>query len=324
MISRRLAVAMVLSAATAFAHLAADAGEKRFLVGYTCPTLNNPFFVDMKSGAELAAKERGIDLVMLGGDNNVNKQVQQVEDFIAQGVDLIIVQGVDTAGIATAVEMANEAGIPVMGTEERPDRGELFCYIAFDNVESGRNGGVYLGEKLEGKGKVVELVGELGQLTSRERSAGFQSAIKEYPGIELLTSQPANFDRAKAMSVMENILQTYDQIDGLYAANDEMLLGAAQAIEAAGRLDEIISIGCDGTDEALEAIRDGKITATNGAPGYIQGYIALDIAHRYLNGEKVPAIIYEKNTVIDKSNLDRTEKILRGVSKEDWYWLEQF
>lgn len=323
MINKKTVLA-ALAAVLALSVAVSQAGEKRWKVGYTCPTLNNPFFVDMKNGAELAAQQRGIDLVMLGGDNNVNKQVQQVEDFIAQGVDVVIVQGVDTSGIATAVEMANEAGVPVMGTEERPDRGELFCYIAFDNVESGYNGGMYLGEKLNGKGKVVELIGELGQLTSRERSQGFQDAIKKFPGIEILSSQPANFDRARAMAVMENMLQTYDDIDGLYAANDEMLLGAAQAIEAAGRLGEIISIGCDGTDEALEAIRDGKISATNGAPGYIQGYIAIDIAHRYLKGEKVPEIIYEKNTVIDKSNLDQTDKILRGVSEEDWYWLKQF
>ncbi len=314
-----LAVALAVTALTF-----APAGEKKFVVGYTCPTLNNPFFVDMKNGAELAAKERGMTLVMLGGDNNVNKQVQQVEDFIAQGVDLIIVQGVDTAGIATGVEAANEAGIPVMGTEERPESGDLVCYIAFDNVESGRNGGKYIGEKLNGKGMVVELVGELGQLTSRERSDGFQDALKKFPGVQLLSSQPANFDRARAMTVMENMLQTFDNIDAVYAANDDMILGAIQAIDAAGKLGQIITVGCDGTDEALEAIREGKLTATNGAPGYIQGYIALDIAHRYLNGEKVPEIIYEKNTMIDKDNLNQTDKILRGVSKEDWYWLDQF
>ncbi len=171
---------------------------------------------------------------------------------------------------------------------------------------------------------MVELVGVLGQETSREKSRGFQDALKKYPGIELLSSQPANYDRATAMSVMENWLQSFDRIDAVYAANDEMALGAMQAIEAAGKLDEIFIMGNDGTDEALEAVAEGRLGATNGTPGYIQGYIAIDVAHRYLEGQKVPAMINERNTIIDKSNLHATDKILKGVGKEDWYWLEQF
>ncbi|WHH56824.1 substrate-binding domain-containing protein [Petroclostridium sp. X23] len=296
---------------------------KEYKIGYTCPTLNNPFFVGMKEGAELAASERGLTLTMLGGDNNVAKQVQQIEDFIAQGVDAIIVQAVDTTGIVTGIEAANEANIPVFTTAESPTGGRIECAIVFDSYESGFNGGTYIGKVLEGKGNVVELQGILGQETSREKSRGFVEALKQYPDIKLLASQPANYDRATAMSVTENMLQTYDEINAVYAANDEMALGAMQAIEAAGKLGDIFIMGNDGTEEALKAIADSKLGATNGTPGYIQGYIAIDIASRYLNGEKVPEIIKERNTIIDKSNLSQTDKILKGVSKDDWYWLEQ-
>lgn len=302
----------------------AAAGEKNYKIGYTVPTLNNPFFVGMKEGAELAAKERGITLFMLGGENNVTRQVQQIEDFLAQGVDAVCVQAVDTTGIVTAIEAANEAGVPVFTTAESPTGGEVVCSIVFDSYQSGLNGGTYIGDTLKGKGTVVELVGVLGQETSREKSRGFQDALKKYPGIELLSSQPANYDRATAMSVMENWLQSFDRIDAVYAANDEMALGAMQAIEAAGKLGEIFIMGNDGTDEALEAVAEGRLGATNGTPGYIQGYIAIDVAHRYLDGQKVPAMINERNTIIDKSNLHATDRILKGVGKEDWYWLEQF
>ena len=301
-----------------------DIPKGDYKIGYTCPTLNNPFFVSMKEGAELAAEERGASLTMFGGDNDVTKQIEQIEDFISQDMDAIIVQTVDTTGIITAIEAANEAGIPVFTTAERPAGGEIESTIVFDSYESGYNGGTYIGEKLEGVGEVVELVGVLGQETSREKSRGFQEALDNFEDIVILASQPAEYDRATAMSVMENMLQAYDNIDAVYAANDEMALGAVQAIEAAGKLDEIFVMGNDGTDEALQSIEEGKLGATNGTPGYIQGYIAVDVAIRFLNGENVPSVINERNTIIDADNLSDSERILKGVSREDWYWLDQF
>lgn len=301
---------------------AGSMAESTYKIGYTCPTLNNPFFVNMMAGAQLAADERGIELVALGGDNDITKQVSQVEDFIAQEMDAILVQTVDTTGIVSAIEECNAAGIPVITTAETPTGGEILCAIAFDSYESGYNGGQYIAGVLEGKGNVVELVGVLGQETSRQKSEGFQNAIAEYSNMTVLASQPAEYDRATAMSVMENMLQTFDDIDAVYAANDEMALGAAQAIEAAGLTGEIFVMGNDGTDEALEAVANGTLGATNATPGYIQGYIAVDIAYRYLNGEEVPEKISEKNTVIDKTNLADAEQITKAVSEEDWYWVQ--
>lgn len=319
-----LTTVLAVSAAMPVAAEEIPVAKENYQIGYTCPTLNNPFFVGMMEGAEKAAEERGVTLTMLGGDNDVTKQVQQVEDFISQEMDAVVIQAVDTTGIVTAVEQANEAGIPVLTTAETPTGGEILCAISFDSYESGYNGGTYIAKTLGEKGTIVELQGVLGQETSREKSRGFSEAIAEYPDMEILASQPADYDRAKAMSVMENMLQTFDDIDAVYAANDEMALGAAQAIESAGKTDEIFVMGNDGTDEALEAVSKGTLGATNGTPGYIQGYIAVDLAVRHLNGEEIPAVISERNTVIDKSNLDQTEKILKGVSQEDWYWLEQF
>ena len=194
---------------------AASGEEKKFKVGYTCPTLNNPFFVSMMEGAQLAADERGIELVALGSDNDITKQVAQVEDFISQEMDAILIQTVDTTGIVNAIEQCNAANIPVITTAETPAGGEILCAIAFDSYESGYNGGQYIASKLGGKGNVVELVGVLGQETSRQKSQGFQDAIAEYPEMEVLASQPANYDRATAMTVMENMLQTFEDIDAV-------------------------------------------------------------------------------------------------------------
>lgn len=151
----------------------------------------------MMEGAQKAADERGVTLTMLGGDNDVTKQVQQVEDFISQGMDAIVIQAVDTTGIVTAVTQANEAGIPVLTTAETPTGGDILCAISFDSYESGFNGGTYIAQTLGEAGKIIEPQGVMGQETSREKSRGFAEAIAEYPEMEILASQPADYDRAE-------------------------------------------------------------------------------------------------------------------------------
>lgn len=294
------------------------------VLGFIVPTMNNPYFADMQKGAEKAASDHGVKVTMVGGDNDVTKQVKQVEDFIQKKVDAIIVQTVDTNGIVSAINQANDANIPVLTTGETPTGGDILVSIAFDNFESGENAGEFLAKELGGKGKVLELIGVLGQETSRIKSEGFLSALSKYPEMELLDSQPAEYDRATAMNVMENFLQKYKEIDAVYAANDEMALGAIQAIKAAGRLDEIKVIGNDGTDDALESIKNGEMVATNATPAFIQGYIGVDMAVRSLKGEKVPSSIKEKNFIITKNEVDSSDSILKGVEPDQQYWLEQF
>lgn len=298
--------------------------DAEYSIGFTVPTLNNPYFADMQKGAEKAAEDHGVSVTLVGGDNDITKQVKQVEDFIQNKVDALVIQTVDTSGIGSAIKAANDAEIPVLTTGETPDEGDIKVSIAFDNFESGENAGKYIVEQLNGKGNVVELIGVLGQETSRIKSEGFLSVIDEEPGMELLDSQPAEYDRATAMNVMENYLQKYSEIDAVYAANDEMALGAVQAIEAAGKLGDIIVVGNDGTDEALDSIKEGKLTATNATPAFIQGYIGVDMAVRTLKGEDVPSKIVEKNFVITKDEVENSDEILKGVEEDQQYWLDQF
>ena len=178
---KKLLSVMLCSLLLAYTYIYSAMAEEPFRIGYTCPTLNNPFFVSMMEGAQLAADERGVELVSLGANNDIITQVSQVEDFISQGMDAIIIQTVDTTGIVTAIEQANDAGIPVFTTAETPTGGDIVCAIAFDSYESGYNGGQYIAGKLGGEGNVIELVGVLGQETSRQKSEGFQAALAEYP-----------------------------------------------------------------------------------------------------------------------------------------------
>ena len=301
-----------------------QASETAYTVAFTVPTMNNPFFVDQIAGAQKAADERGIELISTGADNDVTQQIQQIEDYITQEVDGMIVHAVDTTGIVTGIEALNSAEIPVVTTAEKPTGGEVTCAVTWDNYQDGYNAGTYIAEALGGSGKVCELSGVAGQQSSREKSQGFQDAIAEYPDIELLGSQPAQFDRAIAMSVMENFLQSFEEINAVYASNDEMALGAIQAIKAADRMDEIMVMGNDGTADAISAIEAGEMAVSNATPPYIQGYCAVDMMYRALQGEDIPDTIIEQSTIITKDNLDEADHILFGVDEEDWYWVDQF
>jgi ribose transport system substrate-binding protein len=223
-----------------------------------------------------------------------------------------------------ALDAAEAAGIPVVTTGDKPDGGKITTHIGFDNIESGVIGGEFIAQQLNGQGKVVELIGRLGTETGRQKSEGLQQALSQYPDIEIVASQPAEFQREKAVTVMENIIQAQPEINAVYAANDDMALGALQALQAAGRVDGVIIMGNDGIDDAIEAIKNGEMAATNATPPYRQGYMGVQVAYRIAMGLPVPETIKEKNELITQDNIDQAETIMKGVDPANRYWEEQF
>lgn len=282
-----------------------DGGNKSgFKIGLSVNTLNNPFFVNVKEGAEARAKELGIEIVVTDAQNSPAQQVTDVENLLQQKLDLIIIDPADSDSIAVAVEKANEAGIPVITIDRKSNGGKVETHIGFDAIKSGSMAAEYLAEVLGGKGKIVEIQGILGTNVAQDRSKGFNDTIAKYPDMEIIAQQSADFDRGKAMSVMEDILQANPKIDGIYAANDEMLLGALAAIEAAGRLDEIVIIGCDGLDDTLAAIKDGRVEATIGEFAYKLGQEGVNAAKKILDGEKVEPNVILESVLITNENVD--------------------
>ncbi len=279
-------------------------------IGLSMNTLNNPFFVDVVEGAKKAAKERGVELVVTDAQNQPSKQLADAENMLTSGLNLIILDPSDSDAIISVVETANEMGIPVLTIDRKSNGGEIVAHIGFDAIHSGRIAGQYLTDQLAGKGKIVELMGIMGTNVAQDRSKGFNQIMKENPGFTIVAQQAADFDRAKAMEVMENILQANSEIDGIYAANDEMAMGALEAVEAAGRLEEITLIGCDAIDPALEKIREGKMEATIAEPPFFLGKSAVFTALDILEGKNV-----EKDVVLD-SNLVTLENVNTIVTKE--------
>lgn len=262
----------------------ADNEEGGATIGFVVSTQSNPFFVDVKEGAEEKAKEEGVDLIVLDSQDDSAKAASNMEDLITRNVDVILVNPTDSDAIVNSVLQANDAGIPVITVDRASNGGEVLSHVASDNVAGGEMAAQFIIDQIGEEGKVVELEGISGTNAARERGTGFNDAI-EKTNIEVVARQPADFDRIKGLSVMENILQSQPDIDAVFAHNDEMALGALEAVNASGR--DILVVGFDATDDAVESVENGDLAATIAQQPILMGQQAVDIAVKYLNGEEV-------------------------------------
>ncbi|MCR6107674.1 ribose ABC transporter substrate-binding protein RbsB [Salipaludibacillus agaradhaerens] len=258
-----------------------------FTVGFSISTLNNPFFVTLQEGAEEKADELGIQLNVVDAQDDNSKQVNDVEDLIQQGVDVILINPTDSSAVVSAVELANAENIPVITVDRGADGGEVVAHIASDNIAGGEMAGELLVELVGEGAEVAELEGIPGSSAARERGEGFNNIATE--SLDVVTSQTANFDRAEGLSVMENILQGNPNIEGVFAHNDEMALGALEAIEASGR--DVVVIGFDATDDAVTAVENGRLAGTVAQQPIMIGESAVQAAFDLLSGEDVEDFI---------------------------------
>ncbi|MFO7265551.1 MAG: ribose ABC transporter substrate-binding protein RbsB [Limnochordales bacterium] len=260
-------------------------------IGLAISTLNNPFFVDLKEGAEEKAAELGVTLRVVDAQDDPARQLAGIEDLIAAGVDVILINPTDSAAVVPGVLAANRAGIPVITVDRAADGGVIVSHIASDNVLGGRMAAQLIVELSGGRAKVVELEGIPGTTAARERGQGFNEVISQYPGIVVVARQEAGFDRARGLTVMENILQAQPEIDFVFAHNDEMALGALVAIEAAGRAGQIKVIGFDATADAVRAVQEGRMLATIAQQPRLMGALGVETAVKVLRGEPVDKFI---------------------------------
>jgi len=303
--------------------LGGPAVAKDFTLGFVYPTLNNPFFVDAEAGSNQAAKDFGATVKNVSGDNDVKKQVSVVEDFITSKVDAILLQAVDTHGVVSVIKEANAAKIPVFTPGESPAGGDVVTSVVFNETQTGAAMANYLVKeaKLKPDAKVVMLLGIQGTETAQNRQDGFEKALMAgCPKCEIVARQPADYDRAKALTVMENILEAQPHIDAVWAANDEMALGAVKAIVEAGRQKEMVVVGTDGIADSRAAITAGSMLATYAEPPFLQGYMITETAIKYLQGVKVCDKIEERGLVITSANVNDAAKLMKAVDEPSRYW----
>jgi ribose transport system substrate-binding protein len=290
MMKRLLVLAVVLAvvAAACAEEEAAGPGaeEEGVTIGLAISTLQNPFFVTLRDAAQEAADGAGAELSVADAQDDAQTQASDIDDFIIRQVDVIIVNPVDSAAVVTSVEAANDAGIPVVTVDRASEGGDIAAHIASDNVQGGQMACEFLIEQIGGSGNVAQLEGIAGTSAAQDRGEGCQQAL-DAAGIELVATQTANFDREEGLSVAQNIFQANPDLDGLFAQNDEMALGAVEAAREAGILEDLVIVGFDALEDALAAIEAGDMEGTIAQQPDEMGRLSVEAAVSIANGEEV-------------------------------------
>jgi ribose transport system substrate-binding protein len=283
---------------------AAQSGEK---IAFFTKNQTNPFFQVVRLGANDAARQMGATVThyIPTKPDSIPEQLSQIDDVIIKKPDAIVFTPVDYKAMGAGVQKMNAAGIPVVNVTDKSESGKFVAFVGSSDYELGLVTGRYLLKALGGKGNVVILEGVKGSLVSADRVRGFHDALKESPQARLLASQPGNFQRLQGLQVMENLMQTYPQIDGVMAANDAMATGAIEALDGANR--KALIVGVNGTKEAADAIKAGKMLASGDYNGFLQGCVSTMLAIRELRKLPVPREVVFKAGVIDKSNYEAAQ-----------------
>ena len=267
-------------------------------IGLSVSTQNNPFFVTLVDGAKEMADELGVGIQVADAGDDAAKQTSDIEDLVASGISVLIVNPVDSDAVTGAVQSAMAAGVRVISVDRAVNGVDIDCQIASDNVLGAELATQFIVDTV-GEGAVVaELLGTTGASAAIDRSEGFHNVADAK--LDVVASQTANFDRTEGMTVMENMLQSHGDIQAVFAANDEMALGALEAVSGAGK--DILVVGFDATDDAIEAIKGGRMGATIAQQPALIGSTAVENAVKLINGEAIEKSIPVEVTLITKDN----------------------
>lgn len=312
MLSKRFGKLVILFTVGCMLILGSQGFAAEYKVALVMKTLSNPFFVDMEAGAKQAAEELGVELIVQAAERETDtaRQMEIVENLIIQKVDALCLVPSGSQELAPAIKKANDAKIPVLIVDTKMDPEAMknvgataLTFIGSDNYLGGSIAADSLAKALGEKGKVAVLEGISGHETAYARDAGFKETLaKKYPGIEIVASQPANWERAQGMDVFTNMLEAHPDIQGLFTANDMMALGAIQAIKAAKR-DDIVVIGFDAVDDAKAAIKAGEMLGSIAQYPSAMGYTAVQKAVEAIEGKPIDEHIGTKVELITKDML---------------------
>jgi ribose transport system substrate-binding protein len=262
----------------------------------------NPYFQMLRLGADNAAKQMNARVThyVPTRPDSIPDQMNQIEDVITKRPDAAVFVPVDFKAVAPGLLKMNAAKIPVVNVTDRVEKGEIVTFVGLDDYSVGLATARYLFKKMNGAGGVIILEGVRGVQTSSERLRGFRKALEEFPNVKLLASQPANYQRLAALTVTENLIQSHPNINGVLAANDSMALGALEAFDGANH--KVLAVGINGTKEAMDAIKAGRLLASGDNNGFVQGCVGTMAAIRRLRNLPVPKEVVFPATVIDSSN----------------------
>ncbi|MFC0329030.1 substrate-binding domain-containing protein [Paenibacillus sepulcri] len=279
-------------------------GDSSYKIGVAAQGLSHEFIKSLVESMQEKADELKVELVVMDSQDKIEEQLNQVDTLVSQKVDAVILNAVDLVGSSPAVDKVKDAGIPLVEVITFTENESYDVFVGTDPKQSGVMMGEILADKLGGKGNVALLQGQIGHSAEITRGAGLKEALfDKYPDVKLLSEQTANWNRDEAMSITEDWLQRFPEINAIAAQNDEMAMGALQAVEASGRKD-IIVVGIDGIADALKAVQEERLTATVLDNVTEEGKRSVEVAVGLIKGEK-----FEKKELVDyvpikKDNVD--------------------
>ena len=284
---------------------ASPPGEKKMVIGVSLMNLSNEFILMLDKAMQEKAAEMGVMLIVNDAQRSAERQVQQVESFIAQRVDAIILNPCESEASSPAVDKALAAGIPIVNVNSET-RSQPTAFVGSRDEESARIAMDYIASRLHGKGNVVMMHGFMGQAAQLKRDQGAREALTKNPGLKLLADQTAEWDRAKAMTLMENWIQSQgDQINAVFAQNDEMGMGALIALEQAKRKNKVIVASVDAIADALQAVKEGRLDATVFQDAQGQGRGAVETAVHLVNHEPCEKEVFLPFQLVTKETVER-------------------
>lgn len=299
-----LGLALVLTATACNRGEAAAEGGK---VTLAISTLNNPFFVDLRDGAQEEAAKAGLELNIVDAQNDSATQANQLATAATDGSTGVIINAVDSDAATAALAPVASAKLPIIAVDRSVGETKVASFVASDNVAGGEQAAKALAEKLGGKGDILILEGVPGASSTNERGEGFTQGLAGYPDIKIVSSQPANYDRAKALDVATNLLQGNPDVDGVLAMNDEMALGAIQALgDKAGK--SVSVVGFDGTEDGFAAVEKGTLLATIAQNPTELGRQSVQIIGNVLKGETVEEVVAVAVDTVDTKNIGEYTK----------------
>ncbi len=298
-----LAAALLLPASVLLS-LSPALTQEKITIGVSLPQDDNPFYIAMLRGIRARAQELGWDVATVSSNEDKLKQINGVQDLVAKGVKGILISPIDAVGVNAAYDAAAQAKIPIVSVARGSTSPNQTVHVAMDEVQVGRDIAEWTAKRLNGEGKVAMLLGPSGAPTFRNLGQGYTEVMAKYSNIKVVFKSDGPLTRERGIKNAEDALVANPDLKAIYTANDDVALGAMQAVLAANRAGQTIVTGMNGVPPALRAVKDGNIAMTVELNPVVWGRLGVDVLATYLRGEKVDQRVFIKHVIIDSSNVE--------------------
>ena len=286
-------------------------GAAEKIIGVSVADQKSLFYVAEVAGIQARAQEKGVKVVITSANNDSNQQVKQVNDLLTQQIQALIFTSQDSTAAAAGVRAANQANVPVIAVDQRPEsgQGKLATYIATDSVKAANQLCTWMFQQMGGSGELAILRGVLGSTAEKQRSEGCQQAIDATPGIKVVATETANWDETEAFKATQTILTANPNLKAVFGESDAMGLGAAKAAQQAGRKDGMFFVGIDGCPTMFDAVKSGLTNATMAQQPYKMGQLAVDQAIALIDdpNTQLPAEQWQDTVLINKDTVNQND-----------------